>query len=218
MPEKPALQACKIFLHKNKDIMKKSDKHIVVITGSVRPDNFTRKAVRFLEDELKKNHSLTFEIIDAATLTLPLPGIVREDSSEKMLQEKVYGASGIIFASPEYHGGISSVLKLIIDNLGFPSALAAKPVALLGVAAGSIGAIKSLEQARSICSHVGAIVLPSTTSIANVQQAFDEHGNCVDKKTETQIRKVVTILVDYIDRHICPRIALENLVRQTKTE
>lgn len=37
------------------------------------------------------------------------------------------------------------MIKLVIENLGFPSPLAAKPVALLGVAAGQIGAIKSLE-------------------------------------------------------------------------
>ena len=36
-------------------------------------------------------------------------------------------------------------MKLVIENLGFPSVLAGKPVALLGMAAGAIGAIKSLE-------------------------------------------------------------------------
>jgi len=196
--------------------MNKNKKHIVVITGSVRPNNFTMKAVRVLEDELKKQPSITFEIIDAATLTLALPGISIKNSSDEMLKEKVKEATGIILASPEYHGGISSVMKLIIDNLGFPSALATKPISLLGVAAGSIGAIKSLEQLRSICSHIGAIVIPSTTSIALVQQAFDENGRCLDKRNEDQIRKVVTNLLDYIDRHICPSIALENFVRGQK--
>ena len=64
--------------------------------------------------------------------------------------------------------------KLIIENLGFPSVLATKPVALLGVAAGQIGAIKSLEQLRSVLSHVGAIVLPGPVSVAGVQGVFDE--------------------------------------------
>jgi FMN reductase len=194
----------------------KSKKHIVVITGSARPNNFTMKAVRILADELKKITSITFEIIDAATLTLPLPGTSYKDSSHEMLKEKVLDATGIILASPEYHGGISSVMKLIIDHLGFPSVLAGKPIALLGVAAGSIGAIKSLEQIRSICSHVGAIVLPRPISIANIQDIFDAKGHCKDKLSEKNIRSVATLLVDYIDRHICPRIALENLVRKEK--
>ena len=188
-----------------------------MITGSVRPNNFTMKAVALLEDELKKNHSLTFEIVDARQLNLPLPGISFENSSHEMLQKTVKSAMGVILASPEYHGGISSVMKLIIDNLGFPSVLAGKPVALLGVAAGSIGAIKSLEQIRSIASHVGAIVLPGTISIANVQEAFDGQGKCKVQETEKRIRSVVTMLVDYIDRHISPLIALENMVRKEKT-
>ena len=41
-------------------------------------------------------------------------------------------ATGLVFATPEYHGTYSSVTKLIIENLGFPSVLATKPVALLG--------------------------------------------------------------------------------------
>ena len=50
----------------------------------------------------------------------------------------------------------------MIENMGFPSVLAGKPVSLLGVAAGRIGAIKSLESLRGVCSHIGAIVLPRT--------------------------------------------------------
>ncbi len=195
---------------------KKPTKHILVITGSARPHNFTLKAALLLVEELKKNNSLTFELIDAATLSLPLPGTSYIDSSHEMLQDKVRNATGIILASPEYHGGISSVMKLIIDHLGFPSTLAGKPVALLGVAAGSIGAIKSLEQIRSICSHVGAIVLPRPVSIANIQDVFNKEGHCLDSKIQKQIQSIVPMLVDYIDRHICPLIALENLIRKEK--
>jgi len=190
-----------------------SEKHILVLSGSVRKENYTLKAVRLLEEELKLQKApLTYEIIDPATLTLSLPGQPNIDGSAEILQTAVQRATGVIIASPEYHGGISSVMKLIVDNLGFPSVLSGKPIALLGVAAGSIGAIKSLEQLRSICSHVGALVLPGPVSIANVQKVFDQEGKC-DAQTEEQVRKVVTRLIDYIDDHICPRIALENMVR-----
>ena len=107
-------------------------------------------------------------------------------------------------------------MKLIIDHLGFPSSLVGKPIGLLGVAAGSIGAIKSLEQIRSICSHVGAIVLPRPISIANVQEVFDKQDRCLVPEVQKQIQSVVTQLVDYIERHICPRIAMENLIRKEK--
>ena len=68
--------------------------------------------------------------------------------------------------------------------------LAAKPVALLGVAAGAIGAIKALEHLRSVCSHIGAIVLPGPVSVAGVTRVFDENGKCIDAGTEKRVRGI----------------------------
>jgi FMN reductase len=102
-------------------------------------------------------------------------------------------------------------MKLAIDNLGHPSMLSGKPVSLLGLAAGAIGAIKSLEQLRVICAHVGAIVLPQAVSVPLVHQVLDEQGNCRDAGTERRIRGAATSLLDYIRSAICPRIALEGI-------
>ena len=118
-----------------------------------------------------------------------------------------------MLATPEYHGTFAAMMKLVIENLGFPSMLAGKPVALLGVAAGQIGAIKSLEQLRGVCSHVGAIVLPGPVSVANVQGVFDSEGRCTDDSIEKRLRSVATTLMHYIHDNICPRVALESMVR-----
>ncbi len=91
--------------------------------------------------------------------------------------------------------------------------MAGKPVALLGIAAGQIGAIKSLEQLRSVCSHVGAIVLPGPVSIANINEVFDNSGNIIDETIDRRIRGLAKSLVDYIHDNICPRHALEDMVR-----
>ena len=187
---------------------------IVAIQGTVRPGNFTAKALALVADELRKHDDVGVELIDPSTLNLPFPGMDGGGQGAKLLQEKVSAATGVILSTPEYHGSFSSVLKLVIENLGFPSILAGKPVALLGVAAGQIGAIKALEQLRSVCSHVGAIVLPGPVSVAGVQQLFDEQGRCLDQATEERIRGVATKLLDYIKGYICPRVALEEMVRQ----
>lgn len=187
---------------------------IVAIQGTVRPGNFTAKALALVTDELRKHDDVGVELIDPSTLNLPFPGMDGGGQGAKLLQEKVSAATGVILSTPEYHGSFSSVLKLVIENLGFPSILAGKPVALLGVAAGQIGAIKALEQLRSVCSHVGAIVLPGPVSVAGVQQLFDEQGRCLDQATEERIRGVATKLLDYIKGYICPRVALEEMVRQ----
>jgi FMN reductase len=164
-------------------------------------------------DEFRQHPGIALEVIDPATIELPLPGIGNESPATRKMKGAVAQATGVVMATPEYHGSYSSVIKLVIENLGFPSVLMGKPVALLGVAAGAIGAIKAMEHLRSVCSHVGAIVLPGPVSVAEVHKVFDEEGRCLNAGTEKRIRGVAKNLIDYIHTNICPRVALEEMVR-----
>ncbi len=186
---------------------------IIVINGSVRPANYTAMASALVVDELRQESDVSVETIDPGSLHLPLPGTDPAAPGTQLLQQKVAAATGVVLATPEYHGSFSSVMKLVIENLGFPSVLAGKPVALLGVAAGSIGAIKSLEHLRGVISHVGAIALPLPISVPNVQKVFDAEGNCLDPQIEKLIRRVGINLLDYVRQNLCPRFTLEKLLR-----
>jgi FMN reductase len=186
---------------------------IVTILGTTRPGNFTAKALALLVDELRQQTRVNVTEINPRGMHLLFPGEPGESKDSQLLQSAVQQATGVVLATPEYHGSFAAMMKLLIENLGFPSILAGKPVALLGVAAGQIGAIKSLEQLRSVCSHVGAIVLPGPVSIAEVQGLFDESGRCLEERIEKRIRGLATNLLDYIHDNICPRVALEQMVR-----
>ena len=187
---------------------------IAVITGSLRPGNYTNMAAAMVIDELRQQPKVSVDVVDPAKLDLPFPGQERSSADTKRLQQIVKDATGVILVTPEYHGSFSSVMKLVIENLGFPSALEGKPVALLGVAAGTIGAIKSLEHLRGVVSHVGGIVLPLPVSIANVQKVFDREGHALDRTAERMVRQVATNLVGYIERNLCPAVTLERLLRE----
>jgi len=186
---------------------------IVLIIGSVRPGNYTSMASALVVEELRKDPKVTVEVINPAELNLPFPGVNPNAEGSRKLKEAVKNATAVILATPEYHGSLSSVMKLVIENLGFPSVLAGKPVGLLGVAAGSIGAIKALEQLRSIASHIGAMVLPLAVSVANVQKVFDAEGHVLDPAVEKLVRSVATNLMDYIHQNLCPAVTLERLLR-----
>ena len=56
-------------------------------------------------------------------------------------------------------------------------------------------------------------MLPGPVSVAAVHRAFDDQGKCLDEAVEKQVRGVATHLLDYLDQNICPRIALEAIVR-----
>lgn len=184
---------------------------IVCISGTSRPDNFTSRALAVVTDELEER-GVDLTVFDARDLSLNFPGQPETDDASA-LQTAIAEADGVVLATPEYHGGFAAMTKLILENLGFPSVLKAKPVALLGVAAGRIGAVKSLEQLRGICSHTGALVLPGSVSIAGVQSAFDGEGKCTDPGVEKSLRGVADALLEFIKEYVCPQQILEEMVR-----
>lgn len=187
---------------------------IVVLIGSVRPGNYTSRAAAIVVDELSRHPEVEVAVVHPEEYRLALPGMPGPDSRARELQSLVADAAAVVIATPEYHGTFSAAIKLVIENLGFPSALAGKPVALLGVAAGSIGAIKSIEALRGVVSHVGALPLPMPVSLAHVQELFDEDGTLKDAAAGKLLRGLARSVLDYLRRAVCPAITLERLLRE----
>lgn len=191
--------------------------YVLAASGSSRPDNYTRRVLALAVDELQRVHQVRVDLIDLATADFPFPG-QGPTQATKQAQNLVKAASGILLATPEYHGSYSSAMKRFIENLGFPSTLAGKPVALLGAAAGQIGAVKALEHLGSVCSHVGAFVLPGPVSVARVHKVFDGEGRCLDTAIEKRVRGLATRLMEFIHSRTCPGPALEQSVRGGRAE
>ena len=146
---------------------------IATMSGSIQQNNNTDKALALVLDELNIMQDVEVVEIHLRDMKLAIPGSDMDGSDRVKLQEMIKGVDGVILATPEYHGSFSSLMKLSIENMGYPSAIKGKPVMLLGVASGKIGAVKSLEHLRSVCVHVGALVLPGSISIPNVRSVFD---------------------------------------------
>ena len=185
---------------------------IVCISGTNRPDNYTARALAIVVDALRQSQADPV-VFDARTLSLAFPGHPDTGDGER-LRTAVAAAPGVILATPEYHGSFCAMTKLIIENLGFPSVLAGKPVALVGVAAGRIGAIKALEHLKSVCAHIGALVVPgAAVSVAGVQQMFDAQGRCTNADVEALLRGMAPALLTFLKDYICPKHILEEMVR-----
>ena len=57
---------------------------IVAVLGTARPGNFTSKALALVIDEIEKHEDIAVDLIDPATMNLPLPGS-RPDSAVEFL-------------------------------------------------------------------------------------------------------------------------------------
>ena len=150
---------------------------------------------------LERHPDVTVDCIDPGEFQLAFPGEPEAAALEKELIARVVGANGILLSTPEYHGSYSSVLKVLIDNMGYPSVMEGKPVSLLGIATGRLGAIKALEHLRSVCSHIGAIVLPYPVSVAEAHNKMDSTGACTDPDLVALMENCAAQLVTYTRAH-----------------
>lgn len=185
---------------------------IATVCGSSQPASYTGKALAVVNDELTR---LGFEVetFDGGLLRLEFPGRAATEDAAR-LRHAVGAAAGVVLATPEYHGSMSAMIKLCVENMGFPSALQGKPVALLGVASGRIGAIKAIEQLRGVCGHVGALTVPNAVSIANVRGAFDPDGRVTDSGAEDALRGLAKTLETFMHDYVCPKYVMEAAVRE----
>ncbi len=188
--------------------------HVTAILGSLRPGNRTRHALELMLACLRRDPELSLDLIDPATMTLALPGDYNAPLVAEELMTRVAMADALVLATPEYHGSYSSVIKAIIDNLGYPSAMADKPVVLLGVASGKIGAVKAIEHLRGVCAHVGAIVLPNPVSIAQVHEVFTDQGICTHPEIAGLIEHTADYLLGYLRGRPPHEPSLQEVVRQ----
>lgn len=92
------------------------------MNGTSRPDNFTAKALAVVVDDFG-SRSVATTVFDGRSMSLAFPGQPGTDDAVR-LGTAVKEASGVVLATPEYHGGFSAFTKLEIENLGFPPILA----------------------------------------------------------------------------------------------
>ncbi|MEE9430724.1 MAG: NAD(P)H-dependent oxidoreductase [Melioribacteraceae bacterium] len=170
---------------------------IAVINGSVREKNYTGFALDLVIDELESNNIEVISI-DLRDFSIPFPGLKIENDNSQKLRDLLATADAFVIGTPEYNGSFTAVLKNMIDNLGYPTPMKGKPIGLLGVASGKLGATKSLEHLRSVCSHIGGLVLPRVVSIAGIEKCFDAEGICNDEEVEKEIRVVAKNLIDFL--------------------
>jgi len=171
---------------------------IALINGSVQKKNYTGFTLNIVREEIE---NLGFEVLDIKLkdFTLPFPGEKIENDNSSVMREKLASADAFIIGSPEYNGGFTARLKLMIENSGYPSTLKGKPVGMVGVASGVLGATKSLEQLRTVLSHIGSIVLPRAASISKIEKRFDDNGKCIHDGTDKEIRKSAKNLVEFLE-------------------
>jgi FMN reductase len=162
---------------------------IVAICGSLRPGSYTRMALQVaLRGARETGAEAT--LIDLRDYQLIFcDGKKDENGYPKdvfRLREEVKRAHGLILGTPEYHGGVSGVLKNALDLMGFEE-LEGKMIGLVGVSGGALGAVHALSHLRTVGRALHAWVIPEQAAVSEAWKAFDEKGNLKNPEIEKRL-------------------------------
>lgn len=175
---------------------------IIGVCGHMREDSATQRALVLCLEAAQQAGANT-QLLELRNFVLPFAesGYKAEEFPDVTRFNSIMRASdGLIWATPEYHGSFSGVLKNALD-LGYFNEYEGKVVALLGTAGGQIGAINALSHLRGVARHLHAWVLPHQVSIARSSSAFDEQGRLLDEKLAASVEQLGHEIVKWARMH-----------------
>lgn len=132
---------------------------IIAIPGSLREASLTAQLLRSLQPIAPDDMEIeVFALNDIPLYNQELEKDGFPESVEK-LRAAVEAADGLIFATPEYNGAMTGVIKNAIDWLSRGGLLAKIPVTPISGSPGSLGATKAQQSLRLVLEHLGMYIL-----------------------------------------------------------
>ncbi|NJL00297.1 MAG: NAD(P)H-dependent oxidoreductase [Spirulinaceae cyanobacterium SM2_1_0] len=156
---------------------------IIGLNGSLRANSYSAVALQHAAQRVTALGA-EFELLDIRELNLPFCNGDRQDYPDypdvARLRNAFKQADGCILATPEYHGGVSGLLKNALDLMSFEH-LEGKVAGLISVLGGRDNS-NALNDLRLIMRWVHAWVIPEQIAIGQVWQAFTDDGKIGDAK------------------------------------
>lgn len=165
---------------------------VVGLPGSLRDTSLTRMAVEIALQGAAAVGAET-RLIDLRRYDLPFCDGNQDESRYPpdvfRLRDQIREAHGIILGTPEYHAGMSGVLKNALDLMGFRE-FEGKMIGLIGLAGGSMGAAYSLTSLRIVGRALHAWVIPQQVSIPRARDIFNTDGTIKDASYQGRLLEV----------------------------
>jgi FMN reductase len=171
------------------------DKPLIVgIGGTIGAVSSTERALRIALDAVEREGFATrlFGGEDMARLPLYDPRAASRTSQEREFVDAVRKASGVIIASPGYHGSLSGVVKNALDLLEETAKdarpyLADMPVGLIATAYGWQATGSTIAALRSIVHALRGWPTPFAAAINTQVTQFDDQGGATDPAVVEQL-------------------------------
>lgn len=164
---------------------------ILILSGTNRPDSNALRVSHVLR-ELYEKHTTPAEVFSLCDLPPEMfsPSAYADKPPKvKEIQQRVLDAAGLHVVTPEYNGGYPGALKYLIDMLKFPESFDHKPVAFVGEANGTTGAMRAVEQLQGVFAYRNAHQYPKRVFMPAIKSRFDASGKFVDAELLTRLEE-----------------------------
>jgi NAD(P)H-dependent FMN reductase len=174
---------------------------IPVFLGTSRAGCQSAHVARLLLSELKSRGEVDADLIDLASLDLPVMRHRLGDTESPPvgaieLSEKLTRADGLLIVAPEYKNGYPGSLKNALDYLG-REIFRRKPIGIVTVSSGGFGGINCLAQLRLVCLAMGGVPIPATLPVSHVDEGFGERGSIRDPRLAERLALFLDELIWY---------------------
>ena len=176
---------------------------IAIISPSVRNGRKSHRIALYFSNLLKEMDIIEHEILDLLEYNFPLFNerlkYIKSPSSEMIgFSDKIKSADGVIIITPEYNGGYPASLKNAIDLL--TDEWRRKPVVFVTVSNGNFAGSQVITSIQFALWKLGAMTVPATLRLPNIESSFDESGSPADKtETDKRASALVNELLWYIE-------------------
>ncbi|HYI42638.1 MAG TPA: NAD(P)H-dependent oxidoreductase [Sphingomicrobium sp.] len=190
--------------------------NIAILVGSLRKESINRKIARSIcalrDDNLECG---MVEIGDLPLYNQDYDALPEQPEAYVRFRERIAGADGVLFCTPEYNRGVPGVLKNAVDVGSRPygsSVWNGKPAAIVSASPGSIGGFGANHQLRQACVFLNMPVMQQPEAyLGNVtDDSFDEQGHLKDGALKQIVEKLAHAFHDWVDMIHRSRAALAN--------
>lgn len=173
---------------------------LLAVSGSLRDGSFNTGLLRAFESQAPSDLDISYFFLRG----IPMFDVdleARGDPEPVVAWKRAVSAADVIlFATPEYNGGIPGTLKNAIDwaSRG-DNPIAGKPAAIIG-GGGRLATAHAQLMLRHVLSYMGCPILPRPTLfVAGVSRAFDG-DELVDEAAIAKLKALGPAIVDWIDK------------------
>lgn len=185
---------------------------ILAFAGSTREGSHNKRLIRLAADAAR-TAGAEVTLIDLRDYPMPpydgdLEANEGLPASTVALKQLFKAHDGLLISAPEYNGGMSGMLKNMLDWVSRRgdddhtlAAFTGKFAGLMSASPGRLGGLRGLGQLRHVLTIMGVLVIPQQRAIDAAHVAFGEDGRLKDPPQQAAIEAIAARLVDLVRRH-----------------